>query len=169
PAPRPRRAPGRAGRAARARTRLGRSGRRARPAPSAPTARPGRRAPRRRDGRGGGSQRPIFARRGQSVQVDRTGPAARANQRRPHSARRPEAAGRERAMERLSRRSFVKIAGGAAGAAALAAAPPIARAAVGEVEAQPTHPKTRVPEEPLVAYVRNAERGEVTVAAGTTE
>jgi anaerobic selenocysteine-containing dehydrogenase len=72
-------------------------------------------------------------------------------------------------MERLSRRSFVKIAGGAAGAAALAAAPPIARAAVGEEEAQPTHPKTRVPEEPLVAYVRNAERGEVTVTAGTTE
>ena len=72
-------------------------------------------------------------------------------------------------MERLSRRSFMKIAGGAAGAAALAAAPPIARAAVGEEVAQPTHPKSRVPEEPLVAYVRDAERGEVTVAAGTTE
>ena len=73
-------------------------------------------------------------------------------------------------MERLSRRSFVKIAGAATGAAALAAAPPIARAAVGgEEEAQPTDPKTRVPEEPLVAYVRNAERGEVTVTSGTTE
>jgi anaerobic selenocysteine-containing dehydrogenase len=72
-------------------------------------------------------------------------------------------------MERLSRRSFVKIAGAATGAAALAAAPPIARAAVGEEEAQPTHPTARVPEEPLVAYVRDARRGEVTVTSGLTE
>src|SRR5437764_1477846 len=35
-------------------------------------------------------------------------------------------------MERLSRRSFMKIAGAATGAAALAAAPPIARSAVGD-------------------------------------
>ena len=66
-------------------------------------------------------------------------------------------------MERLSRRSFMKIAGAATGAAALAAAPPIARAAVGEEGAQPTHPTTGIPEEPVVAYVRDAERGEVTV------
>jgi TAT (twin-arginine translocation) pathway signal sequence len=79
------------------------------------------------------------------------------------------AAGKERAMERLSRRSFMKIAGAATGAAALAAAPPIARAAVGEEGAQPTHPTTGVPEEPVVAYVRDAGRGEVTVAAGTAE
>jgi len=72
-------------------------------------------------------------------------------------------------MERLSRRSFVKIAGAATGAAALAAAPPIARAAVGEDGAQRTDPTTGVPEEPLVAYVRDAERGEVTVIAGTSE
>ena len=72
-------------------------------------------------------------------------------------------------MERLSRRSFVKIAGAATGAAALAAAPPIARAAVGEEGAQPTHPMTDVPEEPVVAYVRNAGRGEVTVTSGTAE
>jgi hypothetical protein len=72
-------------------------------------------------------------------------------------------------MERLSRRSFVKIAGAATGAAALAAAPPIARAAVGEEGAHPTHPTTGVPDEPVVAYVRDAARGEVTVAAGTTE
>ena len=69
-------------------------------------------------------------------------------------------------MERLSRRSFVKIAGAATGAAALAAAPPIARAAVGEEGAEPTNPTTGVPEEPVVAYVRDAERGEVTVTAG---
>ena len=72
-------------------------------------------------------------------------------------------------MERLSRRSFMKIAGAATGAAAIAATPPIARAAVGEGEAQPTHPTAGVPEEPLVAYVRDAERGEVTVTSGTSE
>jgi anaerobic selenocysteine-containing dehydrogenase len=72
-------------------------------------------------------------------------------------------------MERLSRRSFVKIAGAATGAAALAAAPPIARAAVGEDDAQPTNATTGVPEEPVVAYVRDARRGEVTVTSGTAE
>jgi anaerobic selenocysteine-containing dehydrogenase len=72
-------------------------------------------------------------------------------------------------MERLSRRSFVKIAGAATGAAALAAAPPIARAAVGEDGAQPIDPTAGVPTEPLVAYVRDARRGEVTVTAGTSE
>lgn len=71
-------------------------------------------------------------------------------------------------MERLSRRSFMKIAGAATGAAALAAAPPLARAAVDD-EAQPTKPTAGVPEEPLVAYVRDAKRGEVTVTAGTAE
>jgi anaerobic selenocysteine-containing dehydrogenase len=71
-------------------------------------------------------------------------------------------------MERLSRRSFVKIAGAATGAAALAAAPPIARAAVGD-DAEQIDPTTGIPEEPLVAYVRDAERGEVTVTTGTAE
>jgi len=61
-------------------------------------------------------------------------------------------------MERLSRRSFMKIAGAATGAAALASAPPIARAAMGEEGAQKIDPKSAVPEEPLVAYVRDAER-----------
>jgi hypothetical protein len=79
------------------------------------------------------------------------------------------AAGKEREMERLSRRSFMKIAGAATGAAALAAAPPIARAAVGEEGARKIDPKTAVPDEPVVAYVRNAERGEVTVTSGTAE
>src|SRR5438309_929996 len=58
-------------------------------------------------------------------------------------------------MERLSRRSFVKIAGAATGAAALAAAPPIARGAIDE-GAQKVDPTARVPEEPVVAYVRDA-------------
>ena len=72
-------------------------------------------------------------------------------------------------MERLSRRSFMKVAGAATGAAALAAAPPIARAAIGGTDAERIDPTTAVPEEPLVAYVRDVERGEVTVTAGTTE
>ena len=74
-------------------------------------------------------------------------------------------------MERLSRRSFVKIAGAATGAAALASAPPIARAAMGDGEegAQPTEATAGVPEEPVVAYVRDARRGEVTVTSGTAE
>jgi anaerobic selenocysteine-containing dehydrogenase len=72
-------------------------------------------------------------------------------------------------MERLSRRSFMKIAGAATGAAALAASPPIARAAIGEEGAKKIDPKNAVPEEPLVAYVRDAKSGEVTVTSGTTE
>jgi hypothetical protein len=71
-------------------------------------------------------------------------------------------------MERLSRRSFVKVAGAATGAAALAAAPPLARAAVGD-GAEQTEPTAGVPQEPVVAYVRDARRGEVTVTAGTAE
>jgi hypothetical protein len=71
-------------------------------------------------------------------------------------------------MERLSRRSFVKVAGAATGAAALAVAPPLAHAAVGD-GAEEIDPTTGVPEEPVVAYVRNVEHGEVTVAAGTVE
>ncbi len=61
-------------------------------------------------------------------------------------------------MERLSRRSFMKIAGAATGAAALAAAPPIARAAIGD-GAERTDPTADVPDEPVVAYVRDAARG----------
>jgi hypothetical protein len=71
-------------------------------------------------------------------------------------------------MERLSRRSFVKIAGAATGAAALAAAPPIARGAIDE-GAKQVDPTAAVPEEPVVAYVRDAKRGEVTVTSGTAE
>jgi hypothetical protein len=71
-------------------------------------------------------------------------------------------------MERLSRRSFVKVAGAATGAAAIGAAAPLARAATSE-EAERIDPTTGVPEEPLVAYVRDLERGEVTIVEGTRE
>jgi anaerobic selenocysteine-containing dehydrogenase len=71
-------------------------------------------------------------------------------------------------MQRLSRRSFMKIAGAATGAAAIAAAPPIARAAIGD-GTEKIDATTDVTEEPVVAYVRDAQRGEVTVAQGTVE
>lgn len=71
-------------------------------------------------------------------------------------------------MEKLSRRSFMKIAGAATGAAAVGAAPGVARAAAGE-EAVQVEPTAAVPEEPLVAYVRDLERGEVTVVSGMQE
>jgi anaerobic selenocysteine-containing dehydrogenase len=71
-------------------------------------------------------------------------------------------------MERHSRRSFMKIAGAATGAAALAAAPPIARAAMGD-GAEKIDATADVPNEPVVAYVRDEARGEVTVSSGTVE
>jgi anaerobic selenocysteine-containing dehydrogenase len=71
-------------------------------------------------------------------------------------------------MERLSRRSFVKVAGAAAGAAAVAAAPAVANAAAGE-DAREISPTTAVPHEPLVAYVRDETRGEITVVSGRVE
>ena len=62
----------------------------------------------------------------------------------------------------------MKVAGAATGAAAIAAAPPIARAAMGD-GAEAIEATTDVPHEPVVAYVRDAERGEVTVTSGTAE
>ena len=52
-------------------------------------------------------------------------------------------------MERMNRRSFVKVAGAATGAAAIGAAPSIARAA-GD-DAKEINPTTGVPDEPVVA------------------
>lgn len=71
-------------------------------------------------------------------------------------------------MERLSRATFVKVAGAATGAAALAAAPK-AWVAVSEESAEKTGPMTDAPADAIVAYVRYPERGEYTVRIGTTE
>jgi hypothetical protein len=62
----------------------------------------------------------------------------------------------------------MKVAGAATGAAAIAAAPPIARAAMGD-GSEAIEATTAVPHEPVVAYVRDAARGEVTVSSGTVE
>ena len=68
----------------------------------------------------------------------------------------------------MDRRSFVKRAGTAGiGAATLG----VTGAATAGAEPRPevTAPLRPVPSEPLVAYVRDVERGEVTVVSGTHE
>jgi hypothetical protein len=68
----------------------------------------------------------------------------------------------------MDRRSFVKKAG-AAGLGAAALGVTGAGSAGAEGRAEVTDPSGPVPSEPLVAYVRDVERGEVTVVSGTRE
>jgi hypothetical protein len=68
-------------------------------------------------------------------------------------------------MESLSRRKLLGSAGAAAGTAAIAAAPAAIALERGEV----TDPSGPPPEEAVVAIVRDASRGEVTVMAGERE
>ena len=70
-------------------------------------------------------------------------------------------------MSTFSRRSFFKAAGVATGTAMISISP--AAAAAIEPGASETTPSGPLPQEPIVAVVRNAELGEVTVLAGTTE
>jgi hypothetical protein len=70
-------------------------------------------------------------------------------------------------MDSLSRRSFLKTAGVATGAAAISASPAVAAAMdPGAVETTPTG---KVPHEPVIAIVRDGDLGEVTVLSGMTE
>ena len=70
-------------------------------------------------------------------------------------------------MHTISRRSFLKTAGVATGAAALTASPAVAAALEpGALERMPSGP---LPHEPIVAIIRNADLGEVTVLSGRTE
>jgi anaerobic selenocysteine-containing dehydrogenase len=71
-------------------------------------------------------------------------------------------------MGNLSRRSFLKGAGLATGAAIVGASPIAAAAATEEAPELVAHP-TALPKEPLVAYVRDAKTSEVTVLHGTQE
>jgi hypothetical protein len=71
-------------------------------------------------------------------------------------------------MERLTRRSFLKKAGAATGVIAVVGVPGVAKAAM-EEDAVAVQPSTPVPPEPLVAYVRDVDRAEVTVLSGTSE
>jgi hypothetical protein len=70
-------------------------------------------------------------------------------------------------MSKLSRSSFLKTAGLATGAAIVGGVP--AAAAATEAEAQVVASPSLLPHEPLVAYVRDAAKGEVTVVSGLSE
>lgn len=68
----------------------------------------------------------------------------------------------------VTRLSFIKAsAGAAAGAAAIGV--PVAAVISSEKEGVVTEPSSPTPNEPVLAYVRDAERGEVTVISGTSE
>jgi hypothetical protein len=68
----------------------------------------------------------------------------------------------------VTRLSFIKAsAGAAAGVAAIGV--PGASALSREEAGVPTEPSSPNPHEPVIAYVRDAERGEVTVLSGTGE
>jgi hypothetical protein len=71
-------------------------------------------------------------------------------------------------MGNLSRRSFLKGAGLATGAAIVGASPIAASAAIEEAPEVVASPSP-LPKEPLVAYVRDARKSEVTVLHGTEE
>jgi hypothetical protein len=88
------------------------------------------------------------------------------------------AAGDADADEGTSRRAFLQgTAGAAAGAAVILATPKVAQIALDSqgsgVAADPKAVVTKAsgpaPAEPVTAYVRNAERGEVTVMSGKQE
>ena len=72
----------------------------------------------------------------------------------------------------ITRLSFIKTATGVAagmGAAAIGVPGATAAAASTQEAAVPTDPSTPTPPEPVLAYVRDAEAGEVTVVSGTSE
>jgi hypothetical protein len=68
-------------------------------------------------------------------------------------------------MTTFSRLSLFKAAGLATGAAAITASPALSAA----MPAAETAPSGAIPNEPVVAIVRDAGRGEVTVLSGHTE
>jgi hypothetical protein len=67
----------------------------------------------------------------------------------------------------VTRLSFIKASAGAAAGAAAVAIPAVAVAE--QHKGEPTEPSTPNPREPVMAYVRDARRGEVTLMHGTTE
>ncbi len=84
----------------------------------------------------------------------------------------------EAALDGTSRRAFLQSgAGAAAGAAVILATPRVAAIALDapgssvpvQTRAAVTKPSGPAPREPVTAYVRNAERGEVTVMSGKRE
>jgi hypothetical protein len=79
-------------------------------------------------------------------------------------------------MEKVNRRSFIHASAGAATGAVIAATPAalVLDGAGGRTGGEPAagvvvEPSAPPPREAVVAYVRDAERGEVTVVSGTVE
>ncbi len=68
----------------------------------------------------------------------------------------------------VTRLSFIKASAGAAAGAAAVGVPGAALLSK-EKAGEATAPSSPNPQEPVMAYVRNAERGEVTVMSGTSE
>ena len=71
-------------------------------------------------------------------------------------------------MRKFSRRSFLKSAGAATGAAVIASVPGVAAAASETVPVIVTA-TTPLPKEPLVAYIRDVDKAEVTILSGKHE
>jgi len=74
----------------------------------------------------------------------------------------------------VDRRSFLRSSGGVAGGLAVTVVPGAAVAlaspsAASAKAAERVHPTGDMPREPVMAYVHNVERGEVTVLSGTEE
>jgi hypothetical protein len=65
----------------------------------------------------------------------------------------------------LSRRTFIMTSAGVA----TAVGAPVAVALHDQQHPVVTEPTTPTPSEPVIAYIRDAKRGELTVVAGTTE
>ena len=68
-------------------------------------------------------------------------------------------------MSKTNRRSFLKAAGAATGAAIVASVPGVAEAA-GEHPRELVEEPSTLPKEPLVAVVRDARKSEVTIVSG---
>jgi hypothetical protein len=68
----------------------------------------------------------------------------------------------------VTRLSFLKASAGAAAGAAAVGVPAAAVLSDGKPRVVP-EPSSTTPREPVMAYVRDAKRGEVTVLAGTSE
>jgi len=80
-------------------------------------------------------------------------------------------------MGKLSRRSFIQTSAGVATGAVIAGTPAAlvldrskkAAGTTGDPAPKVTQPSGPPPREPVMAYVRNEARGEVTVMSGTSE
>jgi len=71
-------------------------------------------------------------------------------------------------MSTFSRRTFLKTAGTATGAALIGTLPGVAQAS-SEAAPEAVAPTSPVPKEPLVAIIRDARKHEVTIVSGLRE